>query len=108
MKPEKQSEGEVKLTPELKFAIYEAVESRLLKLPAETYVLIEKMVEQRVSMVEKFYKRIAIVVSLAITLSAGIFYAVTAQNASRKASEAIVKSALGQKLKEIEQAHAQI
>ncbi len=97
-----------KLTAETKLQIQEAVDARLEKLPAATYRLIEKMVEERVATVERFYHRIALIVVAALAFSAWAFFNATAHNASEKASEAIVKSALGQKLKDVEQAHSQI
>lgn len=105
---EKTATADAKLTAETKLQIQEAVEARLEKLPASTYRLLETMVEERVAAVEKFYLRIGIVVIFAIGVSATAFYRVTADNASTKASEAIIKSALGEKLKEVEQAHTQI
>ena len=96
------------LLPEIKLFIQETVESRLEKLPASTYKLVEQMVDERVKQVEKHYRTIAVVVIFAIGVSATAFYKVTKDNASAEASKAIVQSALGQKLKDVEQAHAQI
>jgi len=108
MKPDKPNEGEQKPTTELKLLIQETVESRLEKLPATTYKLIEKMVEERVATVHKLYKWAGIILIAAITVTATAFYKVTMDNASAKASDAITKAALGQKLKDVEDAHSQI
>src|SRR4051812_7335146 len=105
---DKPNEGEQKPSAELKLLIQETVESRLEKLPATTYKLIEKMVEERVAAVEKFYMKLGVIASVAFALVAVAFFKITADNASAKAAEAIKNAALGQRLKEVDDAYTQI
>src|SRR5689334_6208000 len=103
---------EPKLTAEIKLAIHETVESRLKELPASTYQMIQKMVDDNIAARERFWRNVIIIGGIAFTilssaLGAG-FFILTAKNASKKASDAIAQSAVGQKLKDVEQAYSQI
>jgi len=99
---------EAKLTAEIKLSIHEAVESRLKELPATTYQLIEKIIEDRVAKAEKVYYKILGVVIASFLFAGLVFFHATSQNASEKVSEAIAKSALGDKLKSIDDAYSKI
>jgi hypothetical protein len=90
--PEHQHSDGVKLTPEVKLQIQESVESRLERLPATTYRLIEEMVECQVARQEKKYRTIGIIMIAAITLVSVAFFKVTSDNASETVAKAIAST----------------
>lgn len=86
-KAAKNADGEV--SAKLKMQIIAAVEDRLTKLPAETFKLIQKEVDSRVEIVERYYKRIAWIALGAAAIVMASFFKITADNDAETVAKAI-------------------
>lgn len=92
MPEEKNKTTEKANAAELTLQINEAVDARLLNLPASTYQLIENMVERRVASHVKMYHTIGIVALAALTIISAAFYQMTANKAAQTVANAIASS----------------
>ena len=86
------AEAVTPLSAEVKLQIYQSVEERLAKLPAETFKLIQNEVDNRVKIVERHYVRLATVVFVCLSVVMVVFFKITRDTAAEAAAKAIASA----------------
>lgn len=104
MSKEKTSSAK-ELSPEIQLEIRREVEDRLTHLPADTLKLIQSEVEERVSLREKHYRQMTVIVVACFALVCVAFFKVTWDSVTTQVAELIAKTPFQQKTKEITEAH---